>query len=163
MPNKNTRLQKRHSPSPSRHSRTEGAQSPSASFAHHMLKSIGISCLTAILTVFLASLAAYFAEDPAQLFLPLGLAAAAITAFVGGFGAVRLHKKSALLCGMTNACAMMALMLLLSLAFGNGASGHSTLLSCILHIAFLLLSLLGAYIALPRISHQKHRRIHTRR
>ena len=135
----------RHAPRP-----TRGDTPTTRALGEHLLKSVAISLLTALLSLAVLSLAAYFTEDPAALLLPMGLTAAAITAFTGGFAAVRLHGKSALLCGLSNGCAMLTIMLVLSLFFGNAASAHSPLTSVLLHAGYLLLTLLGAVVALPR-------------
>ena len=129
----------------------------------HLLKSVAISLLTALLSLAVLSLAAYFTEDPAALLLPMGLTAAAITAFTGGFAAVRLHRKSALLCGLSNGCTMLAIMLVLSLFFGNASSAHSPLTSILLHAGYLLLSVLGAFVALPRTAGTPRKRHSPRR
>ncbi len=158
MLNKSTSMQKRHRVPPSRHTHGEDAAKSPSTLARHILKSIAVSLLTAILSLMVLSMAAYFTGDPATLLLPLGLVAAAITALVGGFTAVKLHKKNALLCGLANGSAMMAIMLLVSLFFKDGASAHSPLLSCLLHAAFLVLSILGAFAALPRTGVKKSKR-----
>lgn len=131
---------------------------PSA-LAKHLFKSLAVTLATALLSLLLLSTVAYLSEDPSTLLLPFGLIAAALTALVGGFTSVRLHKKSALLCGLCNGCAMMAIMLVISLFFRSAASMHSPLLSCLLHAGYLLLSVLGAFAALPRTAHAagKHR------
>ena len=135
----------------------------SASLARNVLKSIGVSILTALISLLALSTAAYFTPDPASLLSPLGLFACALTAFIGGFCAVKLHKKSALLCGLCNGCAMMALMLVVSLCFRDAASSYSPLISCLFHLGFLLFAVLGAFAALPRPQMCAQRRTARRR
>ena len=121
----------------------------SAGLALHVLKSVGISLLTALFSLFVSSVALGFSEDPASFLLPVGLLCAAITALVGGFSAVKLHKKAALICGLSNGCAMLAILLAVSLFFCGAASGYSPWISCLLHLGYLLLCVLGAFAALP--------------
>ena len=116
----------------------------------HLLKSLGITLLTALVLLLLASLAAYFSPDPAKMVQPLALLSSLLTALVGGFAAVRIHGHSALLCGLCNGMLFLALMLPTSLFFTPFASGYSALISCLLHVAFLLLSMLGGYLGLKK-------------
>ena len=141
-----------------RHPHASNAPAKSASLAQNVLKSIGISLLTALASLLVLSTAAYFTPNPTSILSPLGLLASALTAFVGGFCAVKLHKKNALLCGLSNGCAMMAVMLIASLFFRDAASAYSPLVSCLFHLAFLILSVLGAFAALPRAGAKAVRR-----
>lgn len=141
-------------PTPRQHSRgrtTKREESSSAPLGA-LLKSVAASLISALLSLFLLSTVAYFSKDPTALLLPLGLVAAAISALIGGFTAVRIHRKSALLCGLCNGCTVMAIMLVLSLFFRSATSAHTPLVSCLLHAGYLLLSVLGAFAALPRTS-----------
>ena len=105
----------------------------------------------------IAALIAYFSADPDSLTLPLGLAASALTALIGGFSAVRIHGHAALLCGLLNGAAMTALMMLVSLFFTSLSVGHSALISALLHTAFILLSVAGAYIGISQKSKKPKR------
>jgi len=148
---------------PRRHPHPSNAPAPSVSLARNVLKSVGISLLTALASLLVLSTAAYLTPDPASILSPLGILASALTAFIGGFCAVKLHKKNALLCGLSNGCAMMAVMLVASLFFRDAASAYSPLVSCLFHIGFLLLSVLGAFAALPRTGAKAKRRSSRRR
>ena len=124
----------------------------------HIGKSLLISVCGGVILSLIASLIAYFSADPDSLTLPLGLVASALTALIGGFSAVRIHGHAALLCGLLNGAAMTALMMLVSLFFTSLSAGHSALISALLHTAFILLSVAGAYIGISQKS-QKPKRI----
>lgn len=96
--------------------------------------------------IFVLSLIAYFTSDPNQLTRPFGILASAITALVGGFAMTRQHRHSALLCGLIMGSLNTALMLLCSLALRSNAAGYSTGISLLLHVGFLLCSVVGAYL-----------------
>ena len=115
----------------------------------HILKGLLITAGVGGLLIVTASLIACFDADPQRLTAPLGLAASALTALAGGWITVRIHKRSALLCGLCNAALLSALMLLLSLLMIDRASGYPGWLSCLLHLGFALLSVLGAFLGLP--------------
>ena len=87
---------------------------------------------------------AYFQEDPNQWIVPFGYAAIALTAVSGGYAAGKLHGKAPFTAGLINGALLLAVMLPLSLCFGSLASGHSPLLSVLLHGAVLICSVLGA-------------------
>ena len=121
-----------------------------ARLARHIGKSLLITLGSGILLLLLCSLISYFSSDPNRLILPLGLTVSALTALIGGFAAIRLHGHSALICGLLNGTAFSAVMLLLSLFFGAHATGYPAWVSCLLHVGFLLLSILGGYLGLPK-------------
>ncbi len=116
------------------------------------LKSFPLSIGIGFLTLLCFSLVAYFQKDPTRWILPLGLAAAAITAFFGGWILVRRHRCAALLCGLLSGTLLGCLLLILSLFFVKYATGYAVWLSCLIHIAFLLCSVAGAYAGFPRPS-----------
>ena len=126
------------------------------------LKDIGKSflCSLAIAPALLlvASLVAYFLEDPKIAIPPLGLLCSALTAFLGGLLAIRIHRRGALVCGFCNGALLSLVMLLASLFFRTEASGYSALLSALLHVGFLLLSVGGAFAGLPRQGQKARRR-----
>lgn len=93
-----------------------------------------------------ASLAIYFYSDPILLIRPIGLLASALTAFLGGIVAIRVHKKAPLLCGLLNGCAVMVAMMILSLFFRSHASEYPTWIAALIHAAFPLLCVLGAMV-----------------
>ena len=110
-------------------------------------KSIVITIGIALGLITVAALALSFTPDPNALILPVSLGVCAVTSFMGGFISLRIHGSGALICGLLNGGIVMALMLLLSLLFRSYASAHSTLVSALLHTAFLALSVAGAFAA----------------
>ena len=123
-----------------------------------MGKSLLLTLLIGMGTVLCMSLVAYFYSDPDVLIRPLSLTAAGITAFFGGFCAIRIHGHSALFCGICNGVVFMSGMILLSLFFPTYASGYNAAVSCLLHIGFLALSVCGAFIGFRRSPRKKKRR-----
>ena len=103
-----------------------------------------------LLLIVIASLAAYFSPNPNTLIAPLAIAAAGLTAFIGGVIAVRIHGGGALVCGLLNGSVFMTLMMLLSLCFARYASGYSAGISCLLHAGFVLLSVAGGYVGIRK-------------
>ena len=97
-----------------------------------------------ILLLLSGAILAYFQEDPNQWIMPLGYAAVFITALGGGYAAGRLHGKAPFTAGLINGALLLAVMLPLSLCFGSLASGHSMVLSALLHGAVPICSALGA-------------------
>ena len=128
----------------------------------HVLKSVSITLGIGIGLIFILSLLAYFMQDPNRFVRPLGLLGAAITAFAGGIASGRLHKHSALLCGLLNGSVTMGILMLVSLFFVQHASNDPLWLSALLHVVFLLLSVLGAFVGLPRMSVKKKKKSHLR-
>ena len=135
--------------------RTEDAQIFSPSI---LLKSMLITLGVGIALLVMASLCAYFFNDPNQLILPLGLTASAMTAFIGGIVSIRMQGHSALLCGLCNGAAVCAVMILASLFFKSLSSGYSALVSAALHAGFLCLSVAGAYLGQKRGKKPQKRR-----
>lgn len=121
----------------------------------HLLKSFGMTLGVGLVLIVSASLIAYFMPDPNALIAPLGLAAAGLTAFLGGVIAVRIHGGGALLSGLFNGVLLMAVMMLLSLCFVRNSSGYSAGVSCLLHAGFLMLSVAGAYLGNRRKTRKK--------
>ena len=121
-----------------------------ALWVRHLLKSLLLTLGIGIASTLICSLGAYFYPDPNRLTLPLGLAASGLTAFLGGMITSRIHRHSALLCGLLSGSLFNALMMLLSLCFASEAQGYTALISALLHAGFLLLSVAGAYLGLPK-------------
>ena len=119
-------------------------------WVRHLAKGGLITVVAALGLTLIASLIAYFAPDPNALIRPLSLIAAALTALIGGFATVRIHRHAALLCGLLNGSVLTALMMLVSLFFTHYSSGYSAGISALLHTAFLLCSVAGACLGLPR-------------
>ena len=131
-------------------SRKQPEDDSPALLARHMAKSLLITIAAGMILLLAASLCAYFFPDPDQLILPLGLAASLLTALIGGFCAVRIHGHSALVCGLCNGSLFTLLMILVSLFFKAYSAGYSATVSCLLHAAFLLLSVAGAFLGLRK-------------
>ena len=130
-------------------------------FSKDVGQSLLISLAIAIVLNLAASLVLYFLPDPAPLTRPLGLAASALTALLGGMIAARIHRHAALLCGLANGCAMLAVMLTASLFFKSLASGYSVPVALALHLGFLALTLVGSVIGIhqkPRTSVKRRKR-----
>ena len=96
--------------------------------------------------ILIASLIAYFTPDPTLLIRPLSLLASAVTALIGGFWMARRHRQTALLCGLAVGCVNMAFMLMISLFFKAHAAGYPNWVSVLLHVGYLLCSVVGAYL-----------------
>ena len=140
------------------HRRTVKNQPEEESFAlwvRHFSKSLSITALSALLLTLGSALIAYFTPDPAALARPLGLACAALTAGIGGFVTVRIHRHAALFCGLLNGSLATALMMLLSLFFTSHASGYSAGISALVHTSFILFSVAGAFLGLPKAGKRK--------
>lgn len=126
-----------------------------ALWAKHLFKSLLITALAALLLTVGSALIAYFSADPAALVRPLGLITAALTAVIGGFAAVRIHRRAALFCGLLNGSLATALMILVSLFFTGHSSGYSAGISALLHTAFILFSVMGSFLGLPKEGKRK--------
>ena len=139
--------------------RSTSAEDDSLSlWVKHLGKSLLFTVLSGFVILLILSLIAYFYKDPNTLILPLALAGAAITAFLGGIWAVRIHGRSALICGLLNGCLFMGTMMLLSLFFTDRGAGYSTGVACLLHAGVPLFSVLGAYSGLRRSPKKKSRK-----
>ena len=123
----------------------------------HLKKSLVITLLAGIVLLLAAALSAYFLPDPYPWIRPFSIAASMLTAAVGGFACARIHRHAALLCGLLNGSAFMLGMLLGSLLLKPYAAGYSTGVSLLLHLEFLLCSVLGAFWGLRRKSPAKRR------
>ena len=119
-------------------------------WVRHLGKSLFITVLTGTALTLIGSLIAYFTPDPNSFIRPIAIFTAALTALIGGFAALRIHGHAALMCGLLNGSLTTALMILISLFFKDYSSGYSAGISCLLHTAFLLLSVMGAYLGLKR-------------
>ena len=129
---------------------TTGAHAESPALLPALARGLLASILSGLLLCLAASLAAYFTPDPASLARPLGLAASFLTALTGGYCTAKIHRREALLCGLLTGGAMLCVMLLLSLALSSLSSGHSVGLSVGLHLAFPLLSTVGAFLGIRK-------------
>ena len=130
--------------------RSQPEEDSPALWVKHLTKSLLITLAASLLLMLGGALIAYFTPDPNALVRPLSLSCAALAALIGGFAAVRIHKHSALLCGILNGSLATALMMLLSLFFTSYSSGYSAGISALLHAAFILFSVAGAFLGLPK-------------
>lgn len=121
-------------------------------------KSVLYSICIGLGLLLLASLCAYFLKDPTAWISPLAWTASAITAFLGGTVAVRLHGHSALLCGLCNGAALLVLMIPFSILLHSYASTYAAWIAWMMHALFLLLSIAGAYLGLPKPPRAKRKR-----
>ena len=127
-------------------------------FPKKALKAFLITLAVGAGSLLLFSLGAYFFPDPDPLIRPLALLAAAITAFVGGIVAGKIHGNAPFVCGATNGLLLLALMILLSLPFHQLAAGYSAWISLLLHAAVLLLSVVGAVVGIQKRAPRRRRR-----
>ena len=148
MLNKRSTHQKKKKRGLPHRARPEGTSSEP--LARHAIFGVCISLLIALALLLILALITYLTKDPSSLIHPLGLSVSAVTALTCGFATVRLHGKNALLCGLASGCILMAIMLPLSLFFKGASSAYSPLLTCLLHAAVPILSVLGGFAALPR-------------
>lgn len=135
MSNGAPKKRKRRSPGPSR--------PPSAprSLALGLLWAAG----AVVVLLFVFSAIVYSTPDPGSLTLPAALAAAYISAFVGGFAAAWINRGDALACGLVVGVTYFALVVLLSLmAPGGAASRLGFWLSAGLHALVIGFSVFGA-------------------
>ena len=151
---KKTTLAKRKTPS--RHASLE--ESSPGLWIKHLGKSLLITLAAGLGLLLVFSLIAYFYTDPNTLILPLALAGAGLTALIGGVVTVRIHGRSALICGLLIGCLLTSLMMLLSLFFTQEGAGYSTGTSCLLHAAIPVLSVTGAYLGLKKSAPKRRRK-----
>ena len=123
-----------------KHPRTAEVKSLPRDLCQSVLITLGLGALFLLI----ASLLLSFAADPLPLTRPIGVGIAAVTAFWGGWLTLRIHGRSALLCGLCNGSLCLAVFLLLSLGM-KGQAFHSAPISFLLHLGFPLLSVAGAY------------------
>ncbi len=129
---------------PSNHKKAPPAGNTSL-LVQHLFKSFLTTALIGALLLLVCSLIAYFTADPAHWAKPLGWSAAIITAFLGGWIALRMHGKSALLCGLGNGALLLLVGWLLSACLEDAPS-LPLWQALLFRGVFLLLSLAGAYL-----------------
>ena len=138
--------------------RKEPVESGSELFFPHLLKGLAVTVGAGIGCLLTLSAIAYYCADPSALIPFFALLGAGFTALIGGFSTARLHKHAALLCGLGNGGLLLALMLLLSLGFSKNGSGYSTAISLLLHTGIPILSILGAYLGLPKSAPKRRKK-----
>ncbi len=130
------------------------ADSPVA-WMRKLLLCVGSTLALGLTLLLVGSIGAYFCQNPSAVTAPVGIAAVALTALLGGMISAHVLKKSALLCGLFNGCAVLAVMLLLSLCMIKYSSHYSAWTALLLHLGFVLCSVLGAQLG---ALHTKKRR-----
>ena len=124
------------------------------------VKALAIDLGISLLLLLSAALVAYFTPDPDRLILPLGLSVAAISAFLGGYLTLILHRRAALLCGLCFAALMTLLSLPLSLLLSAYGVAYPLLLTCTMRTSLFLLSVAGAFCALRRMERTPKKKRH---
>ena len=124
----------------------------------HAAKALAICIGVSLLLLLAASLIAYFSADPDRLVLPLGLGVAALTAFLGGYTTLRLHHKSALMCGLTFAILFTLLSLPLGIPLASRGVAYRLWVVCLLRTSIFVLSVAGAFCALRRMERAPKRK-----
>ena len=132
-----------------------------SSLPRDLCKSVLLTLGLGAILIFVTSLLLSFTTDPLRWAAPVGVAVSAVTAFLGGVGTIRIHKQSALLCGLCNGSICLVLLLLMSLGLREHASLSSPVHSLLLHLAFPLLSVVGAYVGRPSLNRPRKRRKHS--
>ena len=124
------------------------------------VKALAIDLGISLLLLLSAALAAYFTPDPDRLILPLGLAVSVLSAFLGGYLTLILHRRSALLCGLCFAALMTLLSLPLTLLLSAYGVAYPLLLTCTMRTSLFLLSVAGAFCALRRMERLPKKKRH---
>lgn len=132
-----------------------------SSLPRDLCKSVLLTLAMGAILIFVTSLLLSFTADPLRWAAPLGVAVSAVTAFLGGVAAIRLHGQSALLCGLCNGSICLVLLLLMSLGFREYTSQSSPVLSLLLHLGFPLVSVAGAYAGRPSPKRPRKKRKHS--
>ncbi len=134
-----------------------------ALFARRLCISAGITAAIGLGLLLLGALGAYFFPNPSTVILPIGIAASAFTALFGGMVSSRIIGKNALLCGLSNGCVLLSVMLLLSLCMIEYSSHYASLTSFLLHLGFMLFSILGAELGFFHTKkHRPKKHVHKR-
>ena len=114
--------------------------------AKALLYVLGISLLLLSAT----SLIAYFSPDPDTLVMPLGLGVAALSSFLGGYLTLRMHRRAALVCGLSFAILLTLVSFPLGVLLSSRGVAYPLWLSCALRTSVFALSVAGAFCALRR-------------
>lgn len=146
---------------PSKKSKQASPESEAASFWKKVLLSYLLTLGVTLLLLLVCSLGAYFTPDPNALTLPMGLISSALSAFLGGIISIRIHRKNLLAVTLLNALLMNLGMILLSIPMTAYATGHTTLISILLHAGYLLLSPLGGLLGHPGEKREKKKKKRT--
>ena len=122
------------------------------------LLAFGLTLAIGAAWVLLASLGAYFTPDPDRYIRPFALPAAALTYLCGGYLAARVRPEAPLASGAANGLLLCALSLGLSLFFRGSAGGYPAWVAALLHGGMILLSLLGAFLAVRQAKRPKKKK-----
>ena len=114
---------------------------------------LGITALTAALLTTIAAFALYKGPDPTALILPVSAAVPALASLCGGITAGKLNPTTPMAAGLLSGGLTAALLLLISLIFGEGMG----LISCGMALGATLFHLLGSAITRPRKVSPVHR------
>lgn len=131
-----------------KNTRTAGAQE--GGFAQKALRAFLWTLAVCAGLLLVASLAIYFLPDPDPAIQPAALIVALSAAFIGGMISGRIHRSAPAVCGLTNGCLLLALMLLLSLFFRDMAVGYSVGNALLLHALIPILSVMGALLGVRK-------------
>ena len=122
-----------------------------------MLKSgmigTGGGLLSALILALIGAIVCISSADPHSLMIPISLIALYLSAMIGGWITVRLHKKAPLPCGTLCGAMMLFLLVLLSLFFDKKEGGGFSLgISLLLRALVPFFSILGARLGWKRSS-----------
>ena len=118
----------------------------------------GFSLACALFLWLAASAIAYANNDPDSVAGGLGLAAIYLSSFFGGFFAVKMNRKNALLSGLVCGGTLAALTLLLSIIFSlRYSSDYPLIISLGMRAAIVLFSVLGAFSGAHRKPKKRRR------
>ena len=96
-------------------------------------------------------------HDPLGRILPISLIILYLSSLFGGWITRRLHRTSALLCGLSSGILLMVFSLFLSLFFPD-SQPFSFGIAFLLRALILFFSILGGYLGAPRPKQRKKRR-----
>ncbi|MBQ9783098.1 MAG: TIGR04086 family membrane protein [Clostridia bacterium] len=138
------------------HATREAGSGTPAQLLKHTAIGAGIALAVAAALALIAAGICYSTPDPNSLTLPVGMVLPYLSALVGGFAAVRLHRSAPLPCGLL--CGgFLALFFLFLTLFFEGESGIGLPLSIILRVLIPAVSVLGALLGLKRKSGSRRR------
>ncbi|MBE6600936.1 MAG: TIGR04086 family membrane protein [Ruminococcaceae bacterium] len=127
------------------------------SWISSLLKALVIALAVGLFLLTFTAAALCFTSNPDRLIRPTALIIAAVSAVAGGFAIGKIRRHAALFCGLLEGSLLTLVFLLGSLFFKSESSGYSTVISCLLHIGFLLCTVLGAMLGI-RPPKRKRRR-----
>ncbi len=152
-------------PSHVSHSGRTAEESESSSFIDSVKGSVigaAISLPVAIILLLISSAIAYSMPDPNIVLAPISLTITYITFFVSGLISAKINKGGIVVSTLLNWIALSAILLLLSLFFGNSVrSGYSLPITLAIHIFTFPADLCGVALgSKKKSSPQRTRRRH---